>query len=586
MSDLDANVLNLRTPGVSFNKGKVMGECRTSRVISVFLVLFLVLTGCSASRYKQKADTDVYRIIEQKQRDVFGHDQPFSIETEWSQRPPEEIPPEEIIASRDSTGSLTLDLPESLKYAVINNRTYQTRKENLYLAALALTAERYLFEPRFDHSAEAGISRLSNDERVNFSNRFSVAQLLERGTSVGLSIVNELAAFTTGDPRRTATTLLSVNLVQPLLRGYGADIVAENLTQAERNVIYEIRAFTRYQRTFAVDITSRYYRLLQQQDTVRNEWSNYQNLIRARQRAEALSVDRLPEFQVDQTKQDELRARNRYIDAVEQYRASLDEFKLLLGMPLSMRLSLDPTALAELADMGLPPVPLTEATAIQMALANRLDLINTVDRFDDSKRKILVAADALKGNLDFFAEASLISDPNDQLARFNADDWVGRAGFRFKLPLDKLRERNAYRRTFIDFERQLRELSLAVDEIRDDVRGALRVLESARQNYQIQRISVDLARRRVESANLLLEAGRAETRDLLEAQNAMVQAQNALTRALVDYHLARLGLLRDLGMLDLVPTGLESRLDEAGTEAPLPVPGDGEEQLLTPDELF
>src|SRR5690606_34926554 len=123
----------------------------------------------------------------------------------------------------------------------------------------------------------------------------------------------------TGDPRRTATTVLSLDLVQPLLRGAGSDIVAENLTQAERNVIYEVREFAHFQKSFAVDIASSYYRILQQQDAVRNEYNSYRNLPVARERAEALARDRLPEFQVDQARQDELRARNRYILAVERY---------------------------------------------------------------------------------------------------------------------------------------------------------------------------------------------------------------------------------------------------------------------------
>jgi hypothetical protein len=89
----------------------------------------------------------------------------------------------------------------------------------------------------------------------------------------------------------------------------------------------------------------------------------------------------------------------------------------------------------------------------------------------------------------------------------------------------------------------------------------------------------------VESANLLLEAGRAETRDLLDAQNALVRARNDLTQVLVDYHLARLRLLRDLGAIELTPQGIrelpvESALVPADAAAPADQP------VITPDELF
>ena len=44
----------------------------------------------------------------------------------------------------------------------------------------------------------------------------------------------------------------------PLLRGSGRHIVIEPLTQAERDVIYELWEFDRYKRTFAVNIATSY----------------------------------------------------------------------------------------------------------------------------------------------------------------------------------------------------------------------------------------------------------------------------------------------------------------------------------------
>ena len=41
------------------------------------------------------------------------------------------------------------------------------------------------------------------------------------------------------------------SVTQPLLRGSGSRIVYEPLTQAERDLIYEVRSFERYRRSFA-----------------------------------------------------------------------------------------------------------------------------------------------------------------------------------------------------------------------------------------------------------------------------------------------------------------------------------------------
>jgi outer membrane protein TolC len=60
----------------------------------------------------------------------------------------------------------------------------------------------------------------------------------------------------------------------------------------------------------------------------------------------------------------------------------------------------------------------------------------------------------------------------------------------------------------------------------------------------------------VESVTLLQEAGRAEVRDLVEAQDALLAAQISLTAAVVDYRIAELEIQRDMGVLEVNAEGL------------------------------
>jgi outer membrane protein TolC len=55
---------------------------------------------------------------------------------------------------------------------------------------------------------------------------------------------------------------------------------------------------------------------------------------------------------------------------------------------------------------------------------------------------------------------------------------------------------------------------------------------------------------------LFLEAGRIQIRDLLEAQDALLSAQNSLTRAVVDYRIGELEFQRDLDLLEVNELGL------------------------------
>lgn len=549
----------------------------------------MVAGGCSTTYHHEKADSEAYAIIENAETAVLGEPTDFSIDTDFSALDPKDVEYNDILQQRLGEKDVQLTLSDALALAVSNSREYQSRKERLYLASLSLMRQRHEFGPRFFGDVEVAAKRSADGERYGtVTGQTGFTKLLKSGARVGATISNDLLQFFTGDPRRSATTVLSLDLVQPLLRGAGADIVAENLTQAERDVIYEVRDFAHFQKNFAVNIASSYYRILQQKDAVRNEYNSYRNLTVARERAEALARDRLPEFQVDQARQDELRARNRYILAIERYLSSLDQFKLELSLPLGYNLVLNEQPLKDLEAVGLLAVPYEEEEAVEVAINSRLDLLNEIDRFEDSYRRIGVAANQLKANVNLIGNVSLDSKGATDYTKFDLDDYRASLGLGINLPFDRLRERTLYRSSLIEFERQIRTLGLAIDSVRTDIRQSLRTLDQAQQTYLIQQRSVEVADRRLEAQNLLLEAGRAEMRDLLEAEAAQLQARNALTQALIDYHVARYGLLRNMGILEVDEEGIWIRtiLSQA-PESPEVIQARQEtKEVITPEELF
>jgi hypothetical protein len=183
-----------------------------------------------------------------------------------------------------------------------------------------------------------------------------------------------------------------------------------------------------------------------------------------------------------------------------------------------------------------------------------------------AQRRCDAAAVAERGSL----PVRLFGQPLD----FDLEDLRWTLGGFLDLPVNRLPERNVYRATLIDRELALRNVEQLADTIVADVRLDLRQLNEARQDFEIQQNAVRLARRRIESTELNLQAGRATTRDLLEAQQALVEAENATTQALIDYTLARLRLYGDIELV---------RLDERGlTVVAPPLPDAAEEVPVTP----
>ena len=517
----------------------------------MWLLLALLVAGCSREHYHAQADKDTYGILGRKQQLLFSQTNAFTIDTPYSQRDPKDIRWEELLGERKGGGGRqVVSLDDALKLAVAHNRTYQFRKETLYLTALTLTGDRHDFDKRPFALLNSSVSRESTgDGRVRGGGSLGFTELLQSGGTISATLANDMLRYFTGDPRRSITTVMSLNFTQPLLRGAGADVVAETLRQGERDVIYDLRGFALFQQTFAVDVVTTYYRLLQRKDTVRNAYNNYTKLVTIRELLEAQwKAERRARYEVDQAQQEELKGKSAYISSVEAYQTALDTFKITLGLPLGVELALDDNVLEDLKKTGLLAVETSEDAAFAAAVEHKLDLLNEIDRFEDSKRKIVVAADRLKANLTFVSGVSLAND-RVNYTKFDVSKYSANAGLQLDLPFDRVLQRNVYRATLIAFERSLRSLALTLDTSRDAVRQGLRNLDQLQQNYTIQTNALALADQRVNASGILLQAGRAQIRDQLEAQTAQVLAQNAVTQVLVDYLAARLKFLVDVGTL-------------------------------------
>jgi outer membrane protein TolC len=275
------------------------------------------------------------------------------------------------------------------------------------------------------------------------------------------------------------------------------------------------------------------------------------------------------------------------VNAVASYRNSLDQFKIKLGIPIGERVKLEDKPLDDLEAVPLMPVPLDVDHGLKIAVQRQFRILNAIDRFDDSKRKVKVAANRLRADLNLFADASLESDGPTDYTKFSANNIRASAGLSLDLPLDRLRERNAYRTTLINFESDIRTLALAIDNLRDSIERGLRTLDQRRQSFEIQKSALQLANRRVASATMMLQAGRAEVRDLVEAQDAQIAAQNAVTSALVGYQESRLALMLNLG---IVQTDTESFWLKNQLPPELSIPENGavpaSDQILPPEQLF
>jgi len=531
------------------------------------------MLGCSAQEYKAKADKEVYDIVGQKMKQVTGEAKPFTIEAkdkdplEGMGRPAtaeeQKLLVETLAYGPAASKVRMLSLRECLEVAARNSREYQNERENVYSQALALTLERVRWTPQFgwtltsDYTVDGGRGE-AKTETISGGSAFSVSQILATGGTVTASLSSSLfrtLVSSSGDPSTASSLVFKV--VQPLWRGSGAVVARESITQAERTMVYAIRDFVRYQKSFTVSVATSFYRLLQQKDVVANAERNYRSLVdSSRSTAMMAEAGRRAEFEAMEARQRVLSAQNSWISAQETYKTQADSFRVLLGLPTDAAVLPDPGELEAVKSEGLTPPGLTLDAAVAYALEHRLDRLTSWDRVADAERKALVAKDGLGAQLDMTGSVGISGERDSHFDKFSFDQRSYRLGLELDLPLERTAERNAYVQALITLERSKRSLQQSEDNIKKAVRASWRTLSEAAESYRIQKESVRLAQQRADGTRILLDAGRATMRTYLDAQQDLLNAQNALTQALINHKVARLEFYRDIEMLTVDENGM------------------------------
>ncbi|MEM6391657.1 MAG: TolC family protein [Planctomycetota bacterium] len=478
--------------------------------------------------------------------------------------------------SEDQPGPpLELDLPAILAQAIATAPDYRAARESLLLTTLSLIVERNDWGPRFFDTLSATLAGDPEDgsfeQALTLVNEFGVTQRLPSGGSVSASALinytNLLRENAVSGEREIQSAALRFGFNLPLLRDAGV-IARESLIQAERNLIYEVRDFERFRRSFFVDIANTYFDLLRRQRELDNRRRQLESLQRLADRFNALAeAGREPLFEAERSEQQVLFEQSNLVNAVEDYESRLDSFKLTLGIPTTR----DITILA--SDFEVPEPILNPVEAVETARLFRLDLQTRRDRIDDAARAIDNARNQLQADFDLSGSLTVPTDDDDNTPGFDLDvpDTNYSLGARISFPLDRLDETATLRRTLINYERVRRDTRVFSDRVALNVRSAIRNIRQARFDLDLQDRNIQLAERRV--LGVRLRERTLGPRDVIEAQADLLEARLRRDTAVANLQQSVLDYLLETGQMrvasdgswqaparlqPIVPTGVET----------------------------
>lgn len=362
----------------------------TKLVLAVSAILVLAL-GCSRAQYRSRADRESYCLVESRQLDPLWDLPPRTVEPQshsrmqiganldcapkpmddaaakrfmdcpdgfdntkyYSQIPTQAHTQNPIWVDylpREEDGLIKLTQPLAVDLALLHSRDYQTQFEQVYLSALALSGNRFEFDTQWAGGLGTGFtatgSDLGNQRLLQVSDRLGFSRNLACGGQFATNILNTLFWDFGSSNLQGGSAALVTTFSQPLLRGAGRYVRLENLTQAERNLLYQVRDFARFRRTFHLDVTSSYFSLLTQVQAIRNTRTNVENLRRnLTEYEELVALKEASRIQVDQVFLQYQNARLSLLAAEQNLTASLDQFKFQLGLPPWVPFKIDETML-------------------------------------------------------------------------------------------------------------------------------------------------------------------------------------------------------------------------------------------------
>lgn len=394
----------------SFHLDRWFGCC----IVSIFCVIFLFITeGCSRQHYRIKADNEVYSLLA-----TGGTHDPrwklddYRINTDCRSRmfdpfhPDfEPMPPDDSAAHRkmhvvdgkiasqhwhdkgmtrnvensgwqqyllfNEKGAVPLDKDGAVELALLHSPEYQAALENLYLAAMRVSRERFRFDVQFyggdslfytanGRLRENGSNNLRNDINLD-AGRTGAEILFATGGELVVGLANSITWSFNGTNTWYADSLFNIGLVQPILRNAGKKIVLENLTQAERDFLAAIRQMVFFQQGYYAKIvtgvgqqsapvgsinaantptfSSGFYGLLAEQIRIQNQRQNIIALEDNLQRfVEVFDAGQLTDVsQVEETRQRLLNSESSLLQRIMTYQGNTDTYLRSLGLPPDLK---------------------------------------------------------------------------------------------------------------------------------------------------------------------------------------------------------------------------------------------------------
>ncbi len=409
--------------------------------------------------------------------------------------------------------------------------------------------------------AAGAVPGAGNNNSLTWANQVGVSKPLGWGGTAQFSATNNFlnVAKTPGfqpDINPSNADNLALAITQPLLRGFGSDVVQSGIYIARTNRSISLAAFRSQVQTVIKNVELTYYLLAQADGNLRIEQRLLVNTRHTLSQIEKRGIFDASSVQVAQAKDAVAQSRVAVITAQANVRTTSDELKSLLNDPA---LNLRGNVLLLPTDKPITePVMFNVAQAISTALAQRSIMREDRLKLHEADINVRVAANTLlpDANLTLSTQSNGLSQAFGNAftqtispARF----WSYAAGLQVSIPIGNRAAEAGYREQRLLRRQELTQMLLDAQNIILEVKTALRAMLSSYQQIEAQRQARMAAGQVLAALDVQQQVGVSLTPTFLNlkltAEQNLASAQTAELQAMVNYSQAIVNLEAAKGTL-------------------------------------
>jgi outer membrane protein len=459
------------------------------------------------------------------------------------------------VSQLDLSGRYIVGLEEALALVTKEGYDARTAEASFERARYDLDLTLSPFDPALSitggyRSAERGsVSALTSSNVSTSKSAFYSVSLSETfPTGDNFSLSHQLARSevsvvgSTSSVPKSYSGDVGFRWVHPLGRGYGTDSNWYGVRQTRNTLSYRELLLDETQRSLRYQVYSQYYSLVAQRKALEVREANLEAALKLHERnSERHKVGLSIRADVLQAENNVLNQKTRLIDEQKGYLDSLDGLAVLLGV--NQPLDIDP-------GVGISPQPVQLDVGADWELVRNASASLRQAEMNLRNAELQQARNRgeLRPDLDLALDYSREGeDATAGSAMRNLDNESYALTLTYTLPWHK----RAYKARLAQGEQDLAisqaEMEKTVQQLRQDWEASFRDLASKQAQLDLAESNVEVARENYEIQVERNRVGLADTLDVIQAQESLLEAELSLLSAQVSYQTTYLQILMAAG---------------------------------------